>query len=115
MPSAEPGAGTGAEPATVEFTADGYLRVGLDVATEFFPSNALVAIPKGGELWLLPLIGPESGGMLLKQRNLHGDRSALIWEILPVPRPIGVRQATWDATHGALRVDARVDTTRVRA
>lgn len=40
---------------------------------------------------------------MLKQRNLAGDRSVLIHEILPAV-PVGRYQAIWDAESGALRV-----------
>lgn len=97
-----------APPVEVEFTADGSLRLSADVAGRHFPSDALVAVPRGDELWLLPLTGPEGGGLLLKQRNAVGDRSTLIWEALdachPDHRPTGARPARWDDTNGALRV-----------
>ena len=93
----------------VEFTSSGYVRLRADVARQFFPTDALVAMLKGAELWLMPLIGPEGGGLLLKQRNLEGDRSALIWESLPDRPPVGLRQAVWDAGRGALRVDVSPD------
>jgi len=88
----------------VEFTADGYLRLSAELAREHFPSDALVAVPRGDELWLMPLIGPEGGGLLLKQRNRRGDRSTLIWEALPSIAPTGLRPAVWDHGNGALRV-----------
>jgi hydrogenase maturation protease len=92
----------------VEFTADGSLRLTAEVAQTFFPSDAFVAVPRGQELWLMPLVGPEGGGLLLKQRNRHGDRSALIWEALPAESPpVGQRTAIWDAANGALRVSLR--------
>jgi hydrogenase maturation protease len=95
-------------PVTVEFTADGSLRLTAEVAGEYFPSDALVAVPRGDELWLMPLIGPEGGGLLLKQRNPRGDRSALIWEALPPESPpVGARTAIWDSANGALRVTLR--------
>lgn len=94
--------------ADVEFTADGYLHLDASVATEFFPTDALVAVLKGTELWLLPLVGPEGGGLLLKQRNARGDRSTLVWEVLPSDRPVGTREAVWDETRGALRVDVSI-------
>lgn len=95
---------------TVELTDDGNLRLTADVAEAYFPADSLVAVPQpagpsGQELWLMPLTGPEGGGLLLKQRNLAGDRSTLIWEALPPDAPTGERQAIWDANAGALRVD----------
>ncbi len=96
--------GTGAS-VTVEITPEGDLRIDVDVARQFFPGDALVAVPRGSELWLIPLTGPEGGGLLLKQRNARGDRSTLIWEALPTDASRGLRQAVWDPTNGALRVD----------
>lgn len=90
---------------TVEITPDGSLRLSADVARQYFPADSLVAVPRGRELWLMPLIGPESGGLLLKQRNSRGDRSALIWESLPPNAATGERLAVWDVDRGALRVD----------
>lgn len=90
---------------SVEITAEGNLRLSAEVAAQYFPSDALVAVPRGAELWLMPLIGPEGGGLLLKQRNLRGDRSALVAEALPTNPPVGQRQAVWDEGNGALRVD----------
>ncbi|MEE9417213.1 MAG: hypothetical protein V3V01_18180 [Acidimicrobiales bacterium] len=90
---------------TVELTAGGDVRISAELAAQYFPSDALVALARGSELWLMPLIGPEGGGLLLKQRNKRGDRSALVWEALPVDTPVGERAAVWDAGNGALRVD----------
>jgi hypothetical protein len=89
----------------VELTEGGYLRLDAELAAALFPGDALVAMRRGAELWLMPLIGPQSGGLLLKQRNAHGDRSALVREALPEPGPVGRRQAVWDARQGVLRVD----------
>ena len=88
----------------VEFTRDGYLRLSAEIAAQYFPENVLVPLPKGKELWLLPIRGAAAGGLLLKQRNMHGDRSVVIWESLPEDRPIGTRPAIWDKNKGALRV-----------
>ena len=92
---------------TVEFTPGGDLRLSAEVATRYFPADYLVAVLRGHELWLLPLIGPEGGGLLLKQRNARGDRSTLVWESLPPEPPVGPRRAVWDEANGALRVDVR--------
>ncbi len=92
---------------SVEITADGNLRMSAEIAAEFFPASAMVAVPRGDELWLMPLVGPESGGLLLKQRNRRGDRSALIWESLPPGASIGVRPAVWDGANAAMRVSLK--------
>lgn len=89
---------------TVELTADGSLRLSARLAASRFPADAAVALRRDGELWLLPLTGPRSGGLLLKQRNLAGDRSVLVREVLADRVPVGVRPAVWDADRGALRI-----------
>lgn len=89
---------------TIEITADGYLRLGAEVAGRYFPEDVLVPLVKGKELWLLPLRGASAGGLLLKQRNLAGDRAVVIWEALPPETEAGVRPAFWDEGQGALRV-----------
>jgi len=88
----------------VEFTWDGNLRISAEIATKYFPENVLVPMSKEKELWLLPIRGAAAGGLLLKQRNLHGDRSVVIWEALPEDRPVGIRTAIWDENNGALRI-----------
>lgn len=89
---------------TVEITADGYLRMEAALAASLFPSDALAAVPRDGELWLYPLRGPSGGGLLLKQRNAAGDRSALLREVLPDGFPGGLHEASWDDEHKALRI-----------
>ena len=98
----------------VEITADGYLRLDAALAASRFPSDAVAAVPRDGELWMFPLRGPSSGGLLLKQRNPAGDRAVLVHEVLTRrPRatggvadgfPVGVRAAFWDDEHKALRI-----------
>ena len=88
----------------VSFTSSGYLRLDAATAAQFFPNDSLVAVPRGDELWLMPLIGPEGGGLLLKQRNLAGDRTTLVWEAFAEDPPVGERPAFWDHDNGALRV-----------
>lgn len=90
--------------ASVEITAEGYLRVDAALAASRFPSDAIAAVRRDGDLWLIPLRGPSSGGLLLKQRNPAGDRAALVREVLDDHFPVGVRQAFWDDEQKALRV-----------
>jgi hydrogenase maturation protease len=92
---------------SVEITAEGYLRLDAALAASRFPSDALAAVPRDGELWLYPLRGPSSGGLLLKQRNPAGDRAVLIHELLADGFPAGVRAAFWDDEHKALRISLR--------
>lgn len=88
----------------VEFTSDGYLRLAASLAAGRFPSDAVAAVLRDDDLWLIPLRGPRSGGLLLKQRNPAGDRSVLVTEVLRGQVPIGVRAAFWDESQHALRI-----------
>lgn len=90
--------------ARVEFTADGYLRLDAALAASRFASGAVAALVDGDDFWLIPLRGPRSGGLLLKQRNPAGDRSVLIRDVLADHTGTGVRRAVWDDDRGALRV-----------
>jgi hypothetical protein len=90
--------------AQIELTDAGYLVLTATVARAFFPNDTLLAIPRDQELWLLPTRGPGGGGLMLKQRNLAGDRSVLVREALHDRFPVGALPAFWDDQHGALRV-----------
>lgn len=90
--------------AHVEFTADGYLRLDATLAASRFPSDAVAAMVRDDDFWLIPLRGPRSGGLLLKQRNTAGDRATLVREVLSDRIPTGTHQAFWDDAQGALRV-----------
>ena len=95
---------------SVEFTADGYLRLGAPLAASRFPSDTLDAAIRDGELWLTPLPGPRSGGLLLKQRNPAGDRSLLIREVTEPFAPHGLAgtlRAVWDDAAKSLRIPLR--------
>ena len=93
----------------VEFTADGYLRLDATLAAGRFPSDAVAAVVRDDDLWLIPLRGPRSGGLLLKQRNPAGDRSLLVREVLDDRLPTGVRAACWDDAQRALRIPLECD------
>ncbi len=88
----------------VTVSETGYLHLPAELAARHFPGDVLVALLRDGELWLLPLRGPSAGGLLMKQRNLRGDRSVLMNELLPPATAPGQRAASWDAESGALRV-----------
>nr|WP_255497290.1 MULTISPECIES: hydrogenase maturation protease [unclassified Mycolicibacterium] len=89
---------------SVRFTDDGYVRLDAALAASRFPSDAVAAMVREDDLWLIPLRGPRSGGLLLKQRNPAGDRSLLVREVL-ADRPVtGVHQAFWDDAQQALRI-----------
>jgi hydrogenase maturation protease len=92
----------------VDFTADGYLHIDSMIAGEYFPGDTAVVLPKvveeRREIWVLPLRGASSGGLLLKHRNLAGDRSTLVREVLNDDLPAGRCRALWDEQNGALRI-----------
>lgn len=88
----------------VELTESGYLHLPAPLALRYFPHDALAAQVKGPELWLTPLRGHGGGGLILKQRNRGGDRSVLIWEVLPEGTRPGSRQGFWDSERAVLRV-----------
>jgi hypothetical protein len=88
----------------LELTDSGYLVIPSELARRHFPKDVLVVLPRGKELWLLPTRGPEAGGLLLKQRNLKGDRSVLVWELLPDDTSPGRKTSFWDEDKGALRM-----------
>ncbi|WP_234834767.1 hydrogenase maturation protease [Mycolicibacterium stellerae] len=88
----------------VEFTEDGYLRLGAALCAAHFPAHVAVGTIRDGALWLLPLRGPRSGGLLLKQRTPAGDRAVLVRELLDDDIPVGCRNAVWEDAQGALRV-----------
>ncbi|RMD77318.1 MAG: hydrogenase maturation protease [Chloroflexi bacterium] len=88
----------------LELTTHGYLHMPAVLAERYFPSGVLVAFLRDNEIWLAPLRGPAAGGLLLKQRNARGDRSVLLWEVLPPTTPPGYRRAVWDEEHGVLRI-----------
>ncbi len=94
----------------IKFTEHGYMHIPAGIAQAYFPEDVLVAIVKGSELWLFPIRGAAGGGLLLKQRNLKGDRSVVIWEVLPPNMPPGARPAFWDERQKALRVALEVVT-----
>jgi hypothetical protein len=91
-------------PIEVEFTAGGYLHLSGEIAKRYFPTDGVVALVKGPEMWLMPTHGNASGGYMLKQRNGRGDRTVLIWEALGMRAMEGARIAFWDEQQGALRV-----------
>jgi hypothetical protein len=94
-----------ADVADVRFTQRGYLIIDAATARSCFPTDAVIAVPRGRELWVLPVSNRAAGGLLLKQRNMHGDRSVLVWHVLPDETAFdGVRPARWDAANAALRI-----------
>lgn len=91
-------------PLQLEVNCQGYLILPPEIAARYFPDNVCVAIWREPELWILPIHNSSAGGLLLKQRNAHGERSVLIWEALPTNWPTGLFPAFWDEDNAALRI-----------
>ncbi|MCG8459883.1 MAG: hypothetical protein MI919_26685 [Holophagales bacterium] len=98
------GIGVPGPTAVVELTEQGYLHLPGAMAELYFPEGLLVPVARGRELWLYPTRGAAGGGLILKQRNLAGDRSVLIWEALPEGTPSGRLPVFWDPQQAALRM-----------
>ena len=88
-------------------------RIVLPRATyELYMGAAAAAalVERDGQVCLLPLGGPVAGGMLLKQRNLEGDRVLLATDFLAA-RGLGRFSAErefdvrWVAEAGALLIE----------
>jgi len=93
----------------VELTPRGDLIIPADMAAACFgEADAVLVVPRGGELWAMAM-GPRAiGGLMLKRRNARGDRSGLVVEQLPAAGwDAGERAAAWDAEERALRVPLR--------
>jgi hypothetical protein len=95
---------TAAAQPVCEITPDGYLRLPGALAERYFPAGVCVATVADGDLVLLPLRSAANGGLVLKQRNVAGDRSLLISEVLAFQPPAGRFRVTWDHGRGALIV-----------
>ena len=91
--------------ATIEFTADGYMRLSKEDSERFFPEDTLVALRRDGQLYLLPTRGAAAGGLMLKRRNARGDRSLLVSELFQFQVPVGAFTATWDKQIAGLRIE----------
>lgn len=85
-------------------TGDGYMHLLHDDAEHFFPEDTLLTILKNQSLFLLPTRGAAAGGLMLKRRNLAGDRSLLVSEVFEFEIPAGTYTATWNETVGGLEV-----------
>ncbi len=93
----------------LDLSADGYLRISREDAESFFPEDTLLALWRDESLVLLPTRGAAAGGLMLKQRNVNGDRSLLISEVFEFEIPAGTFTAVWDDSIGGLRVNLPSD------
>lgn len=88
----------------VELTHHGYLYLNADLAARRFPHDVVSATVEAGELVFWPMRGAAAGGLLLKQRNLAGDRCVLIAEFIPPEVTPGRKEALWDDERFHLRI-----------
>ncbi len=88
----------------VEITEAGYLHLPAALAAQRFPADVCLARLTGDDLVLVPLIGAEHGGLVLKQYTGAGDRSLLISEVCAFAPVAGTFPVVWDDERGALRV-----------
>lgn len=92
----------------VEITTLGYLRLPAALAGRHFPSDVCVGrvvIRAGARvLELLPLQSAANGGLVLKQYDPDGGRSALVSEILGFAAAEGRFEALWVDAEGLLRI-----------
>lgn len=79
----------------VELTADGYLRLPGEFCREHFPEDRAAGLRKADRLVLMPATIYAQNGMIIKQRNLAGERSVLVREVWGDDLPIGPVTASW--------------------
>jgi hydrogenase maturation protease len=91
-------------PPRVEITEAGYLHLPARLAALRFPADVCVARVEDEDLVLMPLASAGHGGLVLKQRNVAGDRSLLVHEVYAFAPVSGSFDVAWDDTRGALRV-----------
>jgi len=89
----------------VEITADGYLRIPADFSAEHFSYDKCIGSVADGSYVLWPATNYTDAAILMKQRNVAGDRSVLIREIWGDQYPIGNFTALWQASRRRLVVD----------
>lgn len=93
----------------VELTDRGTLLIPAEVSRTCFNDAPSVLVGGRPDEIRLIAIGPRAvGGLILKQRNLRGDRAVLVVEQLPEAWDPGERDATWDADERTLRVPLRL-------
>lgn len=91
----------------VEFLADGHLRVPAAVVDQYFRWEHTRLQMEEGTLFLLPSTAEAPDALLLKRRNLAGDRSVMLAEFLRYDPPVGEKEACWDSQLRHLRIDLK--------
>lgn len=96
-----------AEPVTVELTADGYLRLPAEFSLTHFPHDRCAGLrADDGSFVLLPVTPIAPNALIMKQRNLAGERSVLIREVWSDEHPVGTLSASWLASRRRLVLSA---------
>lgn len=65
-----------------EITASGYLIMDANVASRYFPNDAMTSRVSESMLLLYPLTSALNGGLLLKVRDSQANRSCCLSELL---------------------------------
>lgn len=85
-------------------TETGYLQIPAEIAQQYFTTGAVIALLQEKELLIMPVNYVGAGGLILKYRNVKGDRSVLLSELLPEDVDFGIRDVQWDEEALALRI-----------
>lgn len=86
----------------VEVTADGYLRLPAQFSQEYFSYDKCIGTITNGLFILWPATNYTDAAILMKQRNVAGDRSTLIREIWGDDYPVGTFTAKWESSRRRL-------------
>ena len=90
------------ESVPVEVTADGYLRLPGEFSAKYFPHDRCIGAHKDGEYILWPSTIYADASVIMKQRNVAGDRSTLIREMWTDDYPVGHFDALWQSSRKRL-------------
>ena len=97
--------------ARAEITADGYLRLPGAFAQQYFPADRCAGLVTGGRYVLMPASVHAPNGMIIKQRNLAGDRSVLVREVWGDDHPVGPVTVIWQAARRRLVLEGAATST----
>ena len=83
---------------------DGHLRLPAEVARAHFRWDRARVLPASYGLALIPTAPNVPDGLILKQRNLVGDRAVMVRSVLPDEFATGTVAAKWNAALRQLEV-----------
>lgn len=90
------------EVVNVEITSDGYLRLPGEFCVKNFPHDRCIGTSKDGDYILWPSTMYADASVIMKQRNVAGDRSTLIREMWSDDYPVGHFDALWQPSRKRL-------------